>query len=220
MVIFWVKTNKTKKTPSQHSLTTITKENYTSRTYFSQKHEKRKKQRPNKRQAKVCRKTQIAWSHKPARSQASTQPPSGPTVPTASTPATPPSSTSAREPADVEMLTSGTSRAETAPDVSTAAADPHTTLNSPMQVEMHSPSASSGAAVAKVSPDVSMTRTQPFASSAPSAASAAPTEEKLQDRGKLRIRLHDWVNMKLWNDNWRTTLTLDMLHLVPAVFYM
>ena len=36
MVIFWVKTNKTKKTPSQHSLTTITRENYTSRTYFSQ----------------------------------------------------------------------------------------------------------------------------------------------------------------------------------------
>ena len=35
MVIFWVKTNKTKKTPSQHSLTTITRENYTSRTYFS-----------------------------------------------------------------------------------------------------------------------------------------------------------------------------------------
>ena len=35
-VIFWVKTNKTKKTPSQHSLTTITRENYTSRTYFSQ----------------------------------------------------------------------------------------------------------------------------------------------------------------------------------------
>ena len=36
MVVFWVETNKTKKTPSQHSLTTITKENYTSRTYFSQ----------------------------------------------------------------------------------------------------------------------------------------------------------------------------------------
>ena len=35
VVIFWVKTNKTKKTPSQHSLTTITRENYTSRTYFS-----------------------------------------------------------------------------------------------------------------------------------------------------------------------------------------
>ena len=36
MVIFWVKTNKNKETPSQHSLTTITRENYTSRTYFSQ----------------------------------------------------------------------------------------------------------------------------------------------------------------------------------------
>ena len=29
MAIFWVKTNKTKKTPSQHSLTTITRANYT-----------------------------------------------------------------------------------------------------------------------------------------------------------------------------------------------
>ena len=35
MVIFWVKTNKTKKTPSQHSLTTITRENYTSSTFGS-----------------------------------------------------------------------------------------------------------------------------------------------------------------------------------------